>query len=285
MRPSSMTFGLPVLLVAFTVPAWAHGSVLEARAAQAVQACNPPTTRGEPFDKLSSCGKAMVTEEVICRPENGSPAALLKHASCMCKGDFFENKLACERCIRDHGGMTERDYNFYRGILDRSRNDLCGAEIPAAPFATIWSVHRDVATMPTSGATVLADKPAAATDEAATQTEVQKLAQSSASLPIKTAEPLTTATGTKTADKTHHVTATATIRTLQSLTRGTLKHHKTGGYNLTTGHRPDKRPHETGRPRVGGPGKDTPGAGMQMGVATSLLTGMAGMAAVVALFL
>ncbi|ROT37689.1 hypothetical protein SODALDRAFT_203184 [Sodiomyces alkalinus F11] len=281
MRSSFVTFGLTALLK-FAAPAWALGSVLEARAAQAVEVCDPPSSRGQPFDKLSSCGKARAIEENICRPENGGSEALQKHASCMCKGDFFPVKLACERCIRDHGGMSDRDFNFYGGILERSQNDLCRAETPAAPFATIWSAHRDIATMPTSGATAVVDKLATATDEAATKTTVQKLAESSESVPTKTAEPTTAATGAMEI-ATPLVTDTATIRSFESFTRGTNglltgTQYRTAGHNLTTGR--FTKPPLRGTPRHGDSEQDKTGAGMQIQVLAGLLTGAAGIAAV-----
>lgn len=295
MRPSFMSSGLPAILSVLTAPTWAHGSVLEARSAQALQICNPPTARGEPFHKLGPCGKSKVIEELSCKPENGGPAALQKHASCMCKGDFFDLKRACERCIRDHGGMSEQDFIYWDGILERARNDLCGAGTPAAPFATIWSAHRDVAVMPTSAATVLVDELGTATDGDATQTTVQKLAEDSDPRPTQTDDALMTPPGTKAGKGTPLITDASTLSTS----------HKTGlklplapfttstvYTNWTTGHR-FKRPYETGgrsrgRPgkdakggkyRKGKTGKDEPDAGMQVQVAVGLLVGIAGMAA------
>jgi hypothetical protein len=102
--------------------------------------------------------------EVQCAPNGTEPLNLDAHAQCMCKGSFFAEKLACERCLNVHGLLSERDYLHYQNVLSVVSSELCGSATPTAVFASIYSWVQETQPRPTTGATGTSDSADGATE-------------------------------------------------------------------------------------------------------------------------
>ncbi|CRK34430.1 hypothetical protein BN1708_006384 [Verticillium longisporum] len=100
--------------------------------------CDPAVAEPQSYDDMLPCAKAKHIEEFLCRPNGTNPTDLEDHAECMCKGDFFGEKLACDTCMRDNGGIDILELALYDNLLHGAYDQLCLATAaPTAPFASI----------------------------------------------------------------------------------------------------------------------------------------------------
>ncbi|KAM0528307.1 hypothetical protein D7B24_001272 [Verticillium nonalfalfae] len=104
----------------------------------AAQICDPAVAVPQSYDDMLPCAKARHIEEFLCRPNGTKPTELESHAQCMCNGDFFGEKLACDTCTRDNGGIDTLELALYDNLLHDAYDQLCLATAaPTAPFASI----------------------------------------------------------------------------------------------------------------------------------------------------
>ncbi|CRK40903.1 hypothetical protein BN1723_004987 [Verticillium longisporum] len=107
----------------------------------AAEICDPVVAEPQSYDDMLPCAKARHIEEFLCRPNGTNPTDLEGHVQCMCKGDFFGEKLACDTCTRDNGGIDTLELALYDSLLHDAYDQLC--------LATA-SLARDAAVMPTA---------------------------------------------------------------------------------------------------------------------------------------
>jgi hypothetical protein len=106
--------------------------------------CSPNITNPNPIPPCISVN----TIESLCTPNGTTPLAYQAHAQCICNAPstFFQDWLGCRRCLVTHGGLSEREFNGFRGVLAAASSSLCSGT-PTTDFAAIFA-----SATPTGGA-------------------------------------------------------------------------------------------------------------------------------------
>ncbi|CAI4215166.1 unnamed protein product [Parascedosporium putredinis] len=113
------------------------------------------TQRFPPLTSLSPCAHIEYIE-TMCWPLGGDPIHFDGHAQCMCKGSFFAEWHACQKCLYIHGYRSERESSFYNNVLSSASEQLCTGT-PTAPFRSLFAQIESSAARVTTGATVKSD--------------------------------------------------------------------------------------------------------------------------------
>ncbi|RXG47470.1 hypothetical protein VDGE_08672 [Verticillium dahliae] len=140
MIPRLSSFSLAVVALPYIILAASKntGPSSEDSRLTAAQICDPAVAEPQSYDDMLPCAKAKHIEEFLCRPNGTNPTDLEDHAECMCKGDFFGEKLACDTCMRDNSGIDILELVLYDNLLHGAYDQLCLATAaPTAPFASI----------------------------------------------------------------------------------------------------------------------------------------------------
>jgi hypothetical protein len=116
--------------------------------------CRPSTNSAS--DQVPPCTE-IENIEILCTPNGTAPIYLAAHSQCMCGGSFFQEWLACQRCLFVHGIRNERQMALYNNIITSASNALCTGT-PTADFKTLFASIEGAATSVTTGAEGLSDQ-------------------------------------------------------------------------------------------------------------------------------
>ncbi|UNI20586.1 hypothetical protein JDV02_006658 [Purpureocillium takamizusanense] len=117
--------------------------------------CYPVVTSGT----IPPCIE-IATIESACQPNGTDAADYQAHAQCMCKGSFFADWKGCQNCLRVHGLRSERDNNYWNGVISVASNALCSGT-PTAVFSDLFASagsNTEAAPLATSGDTKSSDQ-------------------------------------------------------------------------------------------------------------------------------
>lgn len=98
--------------------------------------CAPNITNPNPIPPCISID----TIQSLCAPNGTTPLAYQASAQCLCNppSTFFSDWLGCRRCLVTHGGLSEREYNGFSGVLAAASTQLCSGT-PTTDFAAIFA--------------------------------------------------------------------------------------------------------------------------------------------------
>ncbi|KAJ6443273.1 Pyridoxal phosphate-dependent transferase, major domain protein [Purpureocillium lavendulum] len=117
--------------------------------------CYPSVSSGT----MAPCVE-IATIESACQPNGTDAVDYQAHSQCMCKGSFFNDWRGCQDCLRVHGLRSERDNNYWDGVLSVASHALCSGT-PTAVFRSLFAsaeANTQAAPVATSGDTKSSDQ-------------------------------------------------------------------------------------------------------------------------------
>ncbi|SPN97428.1 uncharacterized protein DNG_00942 [Cephalotrichum gorgonifer] len=118
-----------------------------------VEICNPRIPA--PGVPMPPCANIEYIE-TMCWPNGTTPIHYDAHAQCMCKGSFFPEWIGCQTCLFVHGLRSQRERDFFRGVMAAASEKLCTGT-PTAPFRSLFSEVEATAARVTAGETQSVD--------------------------------------------------------------------------------------------------------------------------------
>ncbi|GJN79126.1 hypothetical protein PLIIFM63780_002639 [Purpureocillium lilacinum] len=170
--------------------------------------CYPAVTSGI----IPPCVE-IATVEALCQPNGTDTIDYQAHAQCMCKGSFFADWKGCQNCLRVHGLRSERDNNYWNGVLSVASNALCSGT-PTAVFRSLFAsaeANTEAAPFATSGDTKSSDQFPGKTDVSLYYTATGPQGPGAITGAAATATKQATATEGETSDSGTGITSGASV--------------------------------------------------------------------------